>query len=214
MENINVAELDIIPSELEVDIDAGPMQETQRKENLNGLLALGSMLGPEVALVFADNIVRNADFDDSEAVATKLEAYAKMKTGIGGDTSQEQDPEAVAALQQAQATVQELQNQLAQSQLYIQQQGAVIADRSLELQIAREKMQWDYKKAVDIEMMKQNGAQTLQTQELQVKGTVEAMKASSAVDVALAQQPETVIVQGAEPRMPSLAGQRNDLFQN
>lgn len=212
MQNINVAELDIIPSELEVNVDAGPMQETQRKESLNGLLALGSMLGPEAALIFASDIVNNSDFDGAEAVATKLEAYAKIKTGIGADQSQEQDPEAVAALQQAQQTVQTLQEQLAQSQLYIQQQGALIADKSLELQIAREKMQWDYKKAIDVEAMKLQGAQSMQTQELQAKGTIEAMKSSSQVDVALAQQPETVIVQGAQPPLTSVAGQKNDLF--
>lgn len=213
MTNVNVAELDIIPSELEVNVDAGPMQETQRKENLNGLLALGSMLGPEAALIFASDIVANSDFDNAEAVATKLESYAKIKTGIGADVSQEQDPEAVAALQQAQQTVQTLQEQLSQQQLYIQQQGALLADKSLELQIAREKMQWDYKKAIDVEAMKLQGAQTLQTQELQSKAEVEAMKASNQVDVELSKQPDTVIVQGAQPTMGSIAGQRNDLFK-
>lgn len=213
VESINIKDLGLIPSELEVDVDAGPMQETQRKENLNGLLALGSMLGPEAALIFADNIVRNSDFDDSEAVATKLEAYAKMKTGIGADTSREQDPEAVAALQAAQSTVQNLQAQLEQSQLYIQQQGALIADKSLELQIAREKMQWDYKKAIDVEAMRQSGVSTRQTQDLQANAALEAFKASESADNAIAAQPKTtVIVAGAEPKMGAIAGQRNDIF--
>lgn len=212
LESVNIKELDLIPSELEVDVDAGPMQETQRKENLSGLLALGSMLGPEAALIFADNIVRNADFDDAEAVAVKIEAYAKMKTGIGGDTSQEQDPEAVAALQAAQSTVENLQAQLAQSNLYIQQQGAALADRNLELQVQREKMQWDYRKALDLEAMRQGGRESLQTQQLQADAAMEAFKASEEVDKAIAAQPKVILVTGATPQRNAIDGQRNNLF--
>ena len=212
VDSVNVAELNIFPSEMDVSVDAGPMMDTQRHEAFQSLLALGSMLGPEATLVFASDILANADFDNAEAVATKLDAYAKMKTGIGADKSQEQDPEAVAALQQAQTAVTQLQQTAQQNTLYIQQLQAELSSRNLDLQVAREKMQWDYKKAIDVEAMKLQGTQTVTQQKIEADANLEAQKASQEVDKTMAQPPVINIVTGVPADRNSIGGQRNDLF--
>jgi hypothetical protein len=212
IESVNVAELNIMPSEMEVAVDAGPMMDTQRHEAFQSLLALGSMLGPDATLVFASDILANADFDNADVVAAKLDAYAKLKTGIGAAPSTQQDPEAVAALQQAQNAVTQLQQTAQQNTLYIQQLQAELSSRNLDLQVAREKMQWDYKRAVDIEAMKQQGASSLQTQKSIEQAELEAQKASNEVDKTMAQPPVINVVTGIPADRNAIGGQRNDLF--
>lgn len=209
----NVADMGIIPSELEMALDSGPMQTTQRKEELQGMLAIGSLLGPEATLVFAEDLFRASDVDGSGQIAEKMKAFALSK-GIGApaQTNQE-DPEAVAALQKASDAVDALEMRLEQQNLYIQQLQAQQADKNLELQVAREKMTMDYKKAIDIEMLKLQGAQAMQSQELQAKAEAEYLKAQADVTKTMNQPPEITVVQGAQPNLSAIDGQRNDLFR-
>lgn len=203
-------------SQLEVDVEAGPMEASMRNENTAMLLALGELLGPEGALVIASDIARNAEFGESAAIAKKIDDYAKSK-GIGAaPDAGAQDPEAVQAIQQitqeAEATIQSLQAQLSQQSLYVQQMEAERADKSLELQVAREKMLADYKRAIDVEMIKQQGSLT-ETQ-LKIQADAEKQLAAAQAETArlMATQPKITVVQGATPVMPSINRQRNDIF--
>jgi hypothetical protein len=121
VETVNFQDLQLLPSEMDVEADAGPMQATTRQEALNAMFALGSLLGPDATLVFSEEIVSNADFKGSEKVAKKLGLLSQAKTGIGGKEGQEQDPEAVQALQQADQTIETLQSNIQQLQAYISQ---------------------------------------------------------------------------------------------
>lgn len=210
--DINVQEENLIPSEFELSLDAGPMLSTQRKEELQGLLAIGSLLGPDATMVFAEDLFRNSDVDGAGIIADKMKAYAESK-GIGAVQSNQQDPEAVQALQQASEVADQLKQQIDQQQLYIQQLQAQQADKNLELQVAREKMQMDYKKAIDVKMLDLQGAQALQSQELQAKAESEFLKAQTEVDKVMNQPPQITVFNGAEPRMNAVDGQRNDLFR-
>ena len=96
--------------------------------------------------------------------------------------------------------------------LIFQQMEAERADKSLELQVAREKMLADYKRAIDVEMIKQQGSLT-ETQ-LKIQADAEKQLAAAQAETArlMATQPKITVVQGATPVMSSINRQRNDIF--
>lgn len=209
------SEIDI--DQLDIDVEAGPMEASMRHENVNMLLALGNLMGPEGALVIAADIARNAEFGESELVAKKIEAYAQTKgIGVPPAGAGAQDPEAVQAIQQisqeAQTTIQGLQAQLSQQSLYIQQVEAERVDKSLELQVAREKMLADYKRAIDVEMLKQQGSLTETQLKIQADAEKQWTAARAETEELMASQPKITVVQGAAPVLSSINRQRNDVF--
>ena len=105
-----------------------------------------------------------------------------------------------------------MQQTAQQNTLYIQQLQAELSSRNLDLQVAREKMQWDYKKAIDVEAMKLQGTQTVTQQKIEADANLEAQKASQEVDKTMAQPPVINIVTGVPADRNSIGGQRNDLF--
>ncbi len=104
------------------------------------LIALGSMLGPDVALSFASDIARKSEFDGSESIAKKLDQVAQSKLGLKpeGDPSQGQDPQAVDALNKAQEATTALQEQMQALQQALQQsqQNAMQLQTALDAQKA------------------------------------------------------------------------------
>lgn len=217
LQEIDVAELGLVASEYEVDVDAGPMAATQRKEELAALIAFGTMLGPEIALSFASNIAKAADFAESDDIAEILKAVAKSKLGVGGDG--EQDPEAVAALEEADKTIQNLQGQLAQTTQYLGQVQAELQSQKDFVEMEKFKALLDRSTKLDVEAMKKDTVLTQQQAQIQADAEAEARKAG--VDLAKKQmeldaKAKQVDAQSSlvAPPMASLGkGMGTDIFQ-
>jgi hypothetical protein len=209
---ITFTDLGIIPSEVEVDVEAGPMIATQRQESLNSLLALGALLGPEATLVFADDLVRNSNYQDAEIVASKLQAYAKNKTGIGSDPNSQPDPEAEQALAKADETIQSQQMTIDQMQAYISQMQieSQVAQIEAKAKIMTQQMSDDTK--VYIEQMKIVANDQAKQAELAQKYEADQQKAQLELMKLYASQPQ-IIVPSGKPSMSAINGQRNTVFR-
>ena len=213
-QTIDVSELGILASEYEVSVDAGPMTATQRKEELNALIALGSMLGPDVTLAFASDIVRNADFTNAEDIARKIDSVAKSKGIDVGSKDNGIDPEAEAALQSADQALQAVQQRLDQANEYISQLTQEIQGQKDMAQAEIVKAQIGAKSRVDVEGMKIQGKAT----EVQVKIMADSAQAErdAQLDLAkhqleIASRPIT-IQDGGTPDYNSVGGLRNKPF--
>jgi FlaG/FlaF family flagellin (archaellin) len=188
------------------------MMATQRQESLNSLLALGALLGPEATLVFADDMVRNSNFSDAEAVASKLQAYAKSKTGIGGDPNAQTDPEAEQALASADQTIQSQQQTIDQMQAYISQMQveSQVAQIEAKAKIMTQKMSDDTK--VYIEQMKITANDSAKQAELAQKYEADQQKAQIELMKLYASQP-AIVAPGGAPKLTAINGQRNTTFR-
>jgi hypothetical protein len=214
MVSIDYQQLDIIPDELEVNIEAGPMQATERNEELNGLLALGTMLGPDVALAFADDIVSNTNWKNAKSVAAKLKQMATTKLGLTDPNAPAPaiDPQAQQALDAASQATEQLQTRINEANNYINMLVTEIQNKDKEIQLGREKMAMDYKKAVDVEAMKQQGALNKVQAELVADAELQAQKQNAEVDKAMAEQPQINVIAGITPRYNSVDGLRSRQF--
>lgn len=214
MMSIDYQQLDIIPDELEVNIEAGPMQATERMEELNGLLALGTMLGPDVSLAFADDIVANTNWKNGKAVAAKLKQMATTKLGLTDPNAPPpaMDPQAQQALQAAEQATTQLQTRIDEANNYINMLVAEIQNKDKEIQLGREKMMMDYKKAVDLEAMKQDGALTKVQADMVADATLQAQKQNAEVEKAIAAQPQINVIAGYEPRYNAVDGLKTRQF--
>ena len=101
IKNMDLSKEDIIPDELEVTVEAGPMSPNERKESLKSLLAITSLLGPESLNRVADKLFLNSDIPGSEELAERFKYIDTTSNGTSG-----QDPAAVQALNIAQQTLQ------------------------------------------------------------------------------------------------------------
>ena len=209
MEEVNFSDIGMIPSEIDVSTESGPLSDTQRKESLGALIALGSMLGPDAALVFASDIAKNCDFEDSENVATKLAAYSMSKNGIGGKANTEQDPEAIKALEMASQAHDALQAQLDQANAYIQQlqMQNYVSEQGFE--IDRETALINAENRLNVEAMKQQGSLTKQQLQIQADARAEVVKQQAEVEKTFASQPKITVVHGLRPDYNTVGGMSN-----
>lgn len=210
MDEVDVQQLDIIPSELEVDVDAGPMLATQRKEELSDLVALGSLLGPEATLVFADNIADAMDNQNSDVIKAKLKAYATSK-GIP-----DIDAPATPAVDQAtQQQMQQLQQQVEQSNLYIQQlQGELQSQKSLaDAQIATAQIKAN--NAIQVAAMKIQGDMNKEQMKIVAdadQNERDAIRDQQKAQNDIANKP-IIVVNGERPDYTPIDGMRNDIYK-
>ena len=211
LNNINVAELDIIPDELTVNVDAGPMLATQRKEELSMLLAMSSILGPEATMVISDDIIRSSDLPEAENIATKLASFAKMKLGIGADTSGQPDPEATTALDQASATIDQLQQQIQQYQVYMQQVQTEkqVAEIEAKSRIIVKQMDNDTK--IYIEQMKINNGNEQMLAQLKADYEKSQQDAQLELMKLYKSQPQINVVADTSPSFTPIDGLRNKI---
>jgi hypothetical protein len=198
----------IIPSEIEVTVDAGPLAENERRESLQGMLALGSMLGPEAALVFGDDLAKAAEFPGSEGVAIKLAAYAKSKLGIGGDPNAQQDPEAVAALEAASQATDALEQQLAEANQYINimQTERQVAEIEAKAKLITQQMSDDTK--ILIERLKIAANDAAQQRDIQAEFEKKRMDSQAELLKLYQAQPAVQVVGSSTPTLSSIDGTR------
>jgi hypothetical protein len=214
METIDIGSMNLISSEFEVSVDAGPMTATQKKEELNALIALGSMLGPDVTLAFASDIVRNASFSNSEEIARKIDSVARAKgidvAGMGKDV----DPDAEQALQAAEQALQAVQDRLNQANGYISQlQQEIMAQKEMsEAEIV--KAQVMAKSRIDVEALKIQG----KASETQLKIQADAEQALQDATIKLQIEQRKIdsanqaIQPGFKPDYDSIGGMKNKPF--
>lgn len=210
-EEINISEMGIEVDNLKIDVDAGPMLAGRKREARQQLIALGQIIGPEAAIVYADDIIRATDMPDAEAIATKVSSYVKMKLGVGQET-QGQDPEALQALEAAQSTIDQLNQQLQETWRYAQSLEQQVMnseqDNATKIQIAAMN---NASKERQVAMQKQGDLTETQMELLQ-KSEQAQIEAESDVEQAYAQgqvDRPVVVVQNAEPALRSVGGIRS-----
>jgi len=205
-EELNVADLGIIADDYAIDVSAGPMASTLQSEKLAKILAIMQVLPPEQASKYEKYLVQASD----------ALAVTDVETLFGATGEQAQDPQAVDALNQADAHITDLTNQLSQANLVIQQ---VQAENTSQKAIAQSNIvvaQIKAKNAIDIKAMdNQNNLTETQMKIISDanKAEQDAMLELKKLQMEIANKP-TVIYEGSEPQMNSVAGQRNDLFNS
>jgi hypothetical protein len=116
---VNFPEMNVIPSEYEVAVTAGPLLATQRKENLRSLLAVAQLMGPNAQMIMPE-IIDSIDLgDDSEAVKQKAQMIAQMSLQAAQAGPQQAQQMQVMAQENAQMKqqLQLLNSQLIQHQV-------------------------------------------------------------------------------------------------
>jgi hypothetical protein len=210
MQEIDFQELGVKPSEMDVTVDSGPLSDNQRKEALGALIALGTMLGPEAALVFSEDLAKNCDFDGSEEVAKKLGAYSASKLGIS--VSAEQDPEAVKALEMATQAHDALQERLDQANAYVNQLQQELAGQKAmaDSSIAVEQIRSNNR--LEVEGMKIQGAMSKEQMKILAdsqQAERDAMVELEKSRMEIANRPVTLTT---APTYNSIDGQKNAAF--
>jgi hypothetical protein len=200
MSTMNMAEQGIEAGKMKFSMDAGPMDATERNENLSKMIAL-TTIDPVQGVKLFPEIVKLSGLPNADALYNLIQPQA-----IG------EDPNAIAVMDGMDAKMTEMQDKIDQQSLYIQQLSADRADKSLELQVAREKMASDYKRTIDLELLKQQGALTELQMQMQADANAEFAKQQAETKRIELQQPKFIAVQGAEPSMSAVANQRNDIF--
>ena len=119
----DIKSLDIIPDELEVTCDAGPMTAHGRKEALNQLLAISNLIATnQVPPLLIDQLFINSDIPNAEDIAKRF-APPPTQNGTSG-----MDPAAIPALQAAQAALTTQQQATSAAQAQLQQAYQMIAE--------------------------------------------------------------------------------------
>lgn len=202
---VNLSEMGLSLSNISLDVDAGPMIASQRKENVNAMIALGTMLGSDSAIAFAPFIAKNSEFQDAEEIASVLQVLADQKLGVKGA----EDPVALQAMQSAEQAIQGFKDQLDQANLYIQQQDAKLfaLEDDSQVQLVIKKMDSDTK--IYIERIKQAGSD----QRLQAEIEADRQKSMSQYSLDMrkiqATQPKIEVIEGVRPDYNSVGGMRN-----
>jgi len=210
-EQINLADLNIVSDEYEVDITLSPMSQSLQTEKLGKMLAIMSVLPPEQQAKYEKKLVEMSDVLDKSEFDLMF-----------GEAGSEQDPEAVQALQQADqeisnrdAIIAKKEADLSQVRLYVQQ---LQQEQSASNAIAQSNIVVEQIRArnkLEVEALKQQGSMN----EAQLKVLADAKQAEDdsvlelqKLQMEIANRPEQVI-EGAPPRMNAIDGQRNDLFK-
>lgn len=203
MQEMDIPSMSIDPETFGIEVDSGPMSATTKKEELYKLLAVTEMMNDEQRAKAVPKVIRLSEIEGADEFAKMYEA----PVGAGAT-----DPMADEAIQQADQAISSLAEQMNQQNLYLQQlQGenaALKADNSATIY----KANLDYKKAIDLELLKQQG--DLSEMQLKIQADAEkALRDSEAAYMAVvAGKPEITVINGAAPNMPSIGGQRNDIF--
>jgi hypothetical protein len=208
------------------------MVATQRKEEFQSLIALAGILGPDVTLTFAADIVANADFSNADEISKKISQYANTKLGLNNGGAP--DPQAEAALQQASQTVKTLQQHLqeviaqaqaskAQDGQEMQQMGAYIQQLQSALEANKEAnatkiavAQIQRETRVDVESLKEQGKLTDTQLKIQADAEKDARSALLKSQEAQAEAFSRPIlnVEGQKPEMNAVDGMRSQIFRN
>jgi hypothetical protein len=214
IEEVDVQAMGIIPSEFEVEVTDGPLYATQQAESLSQLLALASLLGPEGAWALAPRIAKATNIPDSEGLAKELAIVANKQLGINLEQNPEEDPDAVAALEQASQAVDALQSQVDQANLYISQ-----------MQVERQVAEIEAKAKLMAQQMGDNTKIYLKQMEIAASSEEQQTAIRAEYDMKqeelraellklYAAQPQIIIPERAvAPEYTSIGGQRNDIFQ-
>lgn len=206
---VDLPSMGILPSEFEVDVEAGPLHATQMAEQQGQLLAIASLLGEEGAWALAGRIAKSSAIPEADDLAEYLQSIANTKLGIstGGE-----DPEAVAALEQASAATDALQEELDRAQLYIQQLQSESQAASIEAKsrIIVARMNNDAKMV--IEQMKIASSDRQAQEKLQAEFIMRQKEGEEELLKLYASQPAINVIPVGTPAMPAVGGMRNDII--
>lgn len=146
---IDFSNLNILPTDFEVAIDAGPLMSTQRKENLRTLMALGSLVGPQFIGHILPEMVQNIDIDDEGGVlAQKMQMISQQM--IQPQTNPEQIKQTEMENQALKQQVTELQQALS-----AQQEQVISTEIKTRADLLKEQMSNENK--LDVERLKIEG---------------------------------------------------------
>ena len=119
----------------EIKTTAGPAYETRKKEALNSTLQLIGLM-PDKAGIVADLVVKQMGGPGAEEISAR---FAKLLPPELRDDATDEDPEAVAALQQAEQTIQQIEQARDQAFQAVEQQTRYIEQLQNEIQDEQEK---------------------------------------------------------------------------
>lgn len=202
---------------MEVEVQSGPAFESRRKENIAALQNVLMMVGPEKASLFADAILDEMDTPAAKMAAKRLRLMLPPELQEQKPTEANQpDPEAMAALEEAEATINELSTQTK----YME---GIIASLQAQLEANEIKAEADvYKAELDAQV-------TLAKTQMEIQGRldlelVKAGKEGAAQAMAhgqmLATQAQSMVDEVDEPQFieqnegPEMGGENEVMPQN
>jgi len=227
-ETLNISEIGFNPNDFEITAEGGPMVSNEESENFNKLLAISNIVGPQIALSFADKLALASGADEADEIAKRLQIVMRQTLGFDvNDDQANQDPQAVKAMeemtmqmQQVMADKQALQQQFEQAVTYINQLTTQIIDESEKT--AMDKYKTDANNANKLQlkvmdMQSKSGSDETKLVDTQMKIVADAeaqrLEAEKELAESLIQaQPDTIIeIQQQTPKYTAIDGMRNDL---
>lgn len=207
MQQVDIPALGINPKDYSVDVQAGPLYATQLQEQQSKLLALGSTLGPDGSWALAGDIARTSGLADADQVASKLDAIAAQKLGIPSGNPDE-DPDAVAALEQASQALDAVQQQLDEANNYIRimQTERQVAEIEAKAGIIKQQMSDDTK--VYIEQLKIAADNEQQAKEISAQFELKRQEKIGELLKLYASQSQIVLPASGTPQLNAIDGTR------
>lgn len=207
---LNLGEFTLSSKDYKVDVDAGPMMATKKREARSNLLALGQILGPEASLIFADDLVRSTDMEDADAIAEKVKLYAQNKLGLGGGNQDQPDQQATEALQVAESTIDQLTQQMQEVWRYAQALEAKLQNEEAKRQTDLLKTQMNNESKERITAMNLQGKQQETAMNMVNEQELQTQKLEADLLQASINQPapDVNIIAGGDPVLRSIDGQR------
>lgn len=163
----NIKEMNIDPNSFDSEVEAGPMVANERDATNAMLMEIGQML-PQKFEMIADLLIENLQTPGTEEAVARLRKMLPPELLPEDENSTAPDPEAIAALQQAEAAVAERDALIDQYEQIIKQLQTMIIDserdRQNKVEVEEIKSQTELAKTelnneakVIIEQMKQTG---------------------------------------------------------
>lgn len=172
---------------------AGPSYESKRKEGLNTMLQLSAMLPEDKKTALLDVITEQVELPNKVKVVNRVKKL--MDPMLLGEDNQQMDPQAQAALQAADQTIQEQQATIDQANLIIQNLQTYILQKDKEMQTKALIEAAKIENAYRIEQLKQQGAdaRTLAQIEADFKKLYEQLDQQANIEIVNAKQKQEQI---------------------
>lgn len=149
----------LIPNEYEIDIDAGPLMASQRKDNVRQLTAL-MQAAPSLAQAIVPAIVQNLDIDNGEQIVQAISSGS-------GDA---------AEAEQLKAKIQALEAELNRSRMEALQLQASMRGKLIDSKTKLALAQMDAENDLQLEMLKQQATSDREAAKIASQEEIEAQK--------------------------------------
>jgi hypothetical protein len=202
--DVSAALTDEVRAMLSVEIASGPSFESRRQEEQQSLRDLATMGGPEVAAMTIDLIAESFDSPTGDKLAARLR---RLRPELNDNADEDEEgipPEAKAALDQATATIEKLEEAVKYLEGKLGAAQAEVANKDKEIDKDIYIAELRAKTELEKQAMADESRAALEAMKAQIASMEEALKVINAQQMQSAQAIDSVEMPVAEPQMQQM----------